>query len=81
MEAMTCGLPVVCSRIRGNIDLIDENGGFLINSNDPDLYVRAISRLVDNKEVAAKMSRQNKDRVQKCSVEAVIDSMKKIYKV
>lgn len=27
MEAMAGGLPVVCSRIRGNVDLIDENGG------------------------------------------------------
>ncbi len=31
MEAMASGLPIVCSRIRGNIDLIDENGGVLFN--------------------------------------------------
>ena len=31
MEAMASGLPIVCSRIRGNMDLIDENGGILFN--------------------------------------------------
>lgn len=28
MEAMVCGLPVACSRIRGNMDLIDESKGW-----------------------------------------------------
>ncbi|MBQ2727166.1 MAG: glycosyltransferase family 4 protein [Clostridia bacterium] len=31
MEAMACRLPCIVSRIRGNIDLIDENGGNLFN--------------------------------------------------
>lgn len=31
MEAMASGLPVTCSHIRGNIDLIDENGGVLFD--------------------------------------------------
>lgn len=31
MEAMASGLPVVCSRIRGNVDLIDQNTGFLFD--------------------------------------------------
>ncbi|MDO4961772.1 MAG: glycosyltransferase [Eubacteriales bacterium] len=31
MEAMACGLPAAVSRIRGNADLIDENGGILFD--------------------------------------------------
>ena len=31
MEAMASGLPVACSKIRGNVDLIDENGGVLFD--------------------------------------------------
>lgn len=31
MEAMVSGLPVVVSKIRGNTDLIDDNGGLLFN--------------------------------------------------
>lgn len=35
MEAMACGLPVICSGIRGNRDLIiDGKGGYLVNPND-----------------------------------------------
>ncbi len=31
MEAMASGLPIVASKIRGNVDLVDENGGKLFN--------------------------------------------------
>ena len=44
MEAMTEGLPVVCSRIRGNVDLIEEGvGGYLV----ADVYKRqALKKLL-----------------------------------
>ncbi len=32
MEAMAAGLPVVCSNIRGNVDLIEEGKGGFLNS-------------------------------------------------
>ena len=59
MEAMTCGLPVVCSRVRGNRDLIDENGGFLCGALDIDAYAAAIRYLCENKDVRAKMGYYN----------------------
>ena len=31
MEAMACGLPAAASRIRGNTDLIDKEGGILFD--------------------------------------------------
>lgn len=35
MEAMAAGLPIVCSRIRGNVDLIeDEKNGYLVEPYD-----------------------------------------------
>ena len=34
MEAMACGLPCVVSKIRGNVDLIDEHGGIVFKKLD-----------------------------------------------
>lgn len=35
MEAMASGLPVVCSEIRGNTDLIEDGkGGYLVEPSD-----------------------------------------------
>lgn len=36
MEAMACGIPVVCSNIRGNTDLIDDGVTGLISNNTPE---------------------------------------------
>ena len=49
MEAMSCGKPVIVSKIRGNVDLIDEGkGGYLVEAKDIDGYAKAIMDLVSN---------------------------------
>lgn len=46
MEAMGCGKPVIASRIRGNVDLIEQGkGGYLCNTNEIDMYARAVEKL------------------------------------
>lgn len=52
MEAMAAGLPVVCSKIRGNCDLIEDiKGGYLINPNDSDNITHCILELKVNNDV------------------------------
>lgn len=46
MEAMGSGLPIVCSRIRGNTDLIDENGGEMFDPHSVEDCSRAIKQLI-----------------------------------
>ncbi len=68
MEAMASGLPVVCSRIRGNTDLIDENGGVLFDPHSVEQCRKAVRRMLNcekkemgdyNKGVVRKFGYQN----------------------
>ncbi|WP_405404627.1 glycosyltransferase [Paracoccus sp. Ld10] len=53
MEAMACGLPVICSRIGGTGDMIrDGVDGFLIPQEDVDAIADRLSRLQSNAKFA-----------------------------
>ena len=46
MEAMSCGLPIIASRIRGNVDLIDDpEGGILCDVHSSSDFSAAIQRV------------------------------------
>ena len=49
MEAMSCGLPVICSRIGGTPDMISDGiDGFLTPQADEEAIFAAISQLADD---------------------------------
>ena len=46
MEALACGLPVICSEIRGNVDLIEDGvTGYWANPFDYKTFVVAIEKM------------------------------------
>lgn len=48
MEAMASGLPVVCSNIRGNIDLIDDGcNGYLFSPYDIDSLINCLKKAIN----------------------------------
>lgn len=77
MEAMACGLPVVCSKIRGNIDLIDENGGVFFDADGVESFNAAIHKIVSADLNA--MGANNIISINKYSLENVLLEMKIIY--
>ncbi|EXG83602.1 glycosyltransferase [Clostridium sp. ASBs410] len=80
MEAMASGLPVVCSKIRGNVDLIiPEEGGFLVDPRDIKELANSILKLKENHELKIKMGLFNAERIQKFDVEVVNRKMRDIY--
>jgi len=80
MEAMACNLPVVCSKIRGNTDLVLENkGGFLYDFNDIDNFKYGIERLINDKKLRKDMGQFNFHRIKEFDKENVNAIMKKIY--
>lgn len=50
MEAMAAALPVICSDIRGNNDLIENGKGGLLVENTPEAFAEAIARFAENPE-------------------------------
>lgn len=79
MEAMACGLPVVCSDIRGNRDLIINEAGGYVLKNSVDNYVKAIKKLVESKNERMEYGRYNKTRVNNYSMDSVSRIMNDIY--
>lgn len=78
MEAMASGLPIVCSKIRGNIDLIDNGkGGFLYDCNDIDGFADGMTRIVSGEGVF--MGKFNSDYIQQFDSKNVDKKMISIY--
>lgn len=49
MEAMSVGLPVVCSKIRGNVDLVTNGkNGFIVDKYDVDGFAKSINSLLNS---------------------------------
>ena len=82
MEAMASGLPIVCSDIRGNIDLVDNGkGGFLCTPNSPTDFCKAIDKLHTDKKVRNSMGEYNKSAIAKFSIETVIAKILSVYAI
>lgn len=77
MESMACGMPVLCSKIRGNVDLVDNEGGCLFDSHNVEDCYQAFIKLLDRDMNC--MSERNKAYVRICSVDAIIARMKALY--
>ncbi len=79
MEAMAGGLPCVVSKIRGNIDLIDDNGGFTVAPTNIDGFAEAIEKLVTDSDLRKKMGEYNISAVQKCDIQNIKKEIHNIY--
>ena len=81
MEAMACGLPCIVSKIRGNVDLIDENkGGFLFNPNDYIEISNKMKLIAKDKEVRMKFAKYNTQKIETFDILNVQRIMREEYK-
>lgn len=82
MEAMSAGLPCIASKIRGNIDLLEDgNGGFLNDVAKPEEFASSLSILADNKAKREKMGQFNKENIKKFDTENVKKELLNIYQM
>ena len=80
MEAMACGLPAAVSRIRGNADLIDEEGGFLFDLDAHSIKEAILCLLSTTPEERRAMGEHNAAKIRSgFSTEAVRKRLEEIY--
>jgi len=80
MEAMAAGLPCIVSRIRGNIDLVDENkGGILVEPKNYHGYANAIDRLCSDSDLRKRYGTYNLDKIKEFDIKKVRETMLNIY--
>jgi len=80
MESMSAGLPVICSAIRGNIDLIEHGvGGYLVKPDDVDGCTKYIEKMTKDSNLRMSMGRHNIDIVKKYDKKVVNEEMSKFY--
>lgn len=80
MEAMASGLPIICSRIRGNTDLIDEGkGGFLFIPDSVEEAQQALNSLIEAKDRKV-LGNYNQNKAKGLDIKVVMKTMKELYK-
>ena len=81
MEAMASGLPCIASKIRGNVDLLEEGiGGYLVPAKDENAVADRLERLVENLDLREEMRKANLERIKGFDVRVVKKGMEEIYK-
>lgn len=79
MEAMACGLPAVCSNIRGNTDLIEDGVTGLLANNTPEEVAESISKMKSDTALRNRMASVALQKIKQFDLSSVEDEMSKIY--
>ncbi|MEO1814643.1 MAG: glycosyltransferase family 4 protein [Acetobacterium sp.] len=80
MEAMSVGLPIVASSIRGNTDLLaDGEGGFLHQPEEVGKISESIDKIIADPELRKTMGQRNLDEAKKYNEEIVKERMLELY--
>ncbi|GHV66153.1 putative glycosyltransferase EpsD [Spirochaetia bacterium] len=82
VEGMACGLPIVCSKIRGHVDIVKQSvNGFLFNLDDPFKMNEYLYQLYTDNSLRETIREQNIADAQIFSVTNSVADMAKIYQM
>jgi len=80
VEYLASGLPVVCSKIRGHVDVItDRQNGLLFDLDEPSKMIDSILELYDNKKLKNLITENNLIAREKYSLDIAVAKMAEIY--
>lgn len=81
MEAMSTGLPIICSNIRGNNDLVDsDKGGILLQNINSKMLRIELVNFIDREYSIKDHEVYNNNKLQKFFIDSVIKDMTDLYK-
>ena len=81
MEAMASAMPIICTEIRGNTDLIDEGkGGYMFNPADVDNAYKALKKVVENSNLKT-LGEYNTKKAEGLDVKVILEKMRGIYSI
>lgn len=81
MEAMASGCPIICSKIRGNMDLVEDGiGGYHFYSKDSLMLATQTKSLINSCTKRKEMGQANACAIKAFSIENVLKKMEVIYK-
>ena len=79
MEAMSSGMSIVCTKIRGNVDLIDDGVSGIFTENSPEALAENIVKLYRDPQLREKLGTGAAEKVRLFEEENVHAQMKEIY--
>lgn len=82
LEVMTIGTPVITTNIGGNPELIDDKkNGLLVRFNDKKELLKSITSVLDNQDLADKLTRNAKTKLKDFNRDKMINVLVKEFKV
>lgn len=80
MEAMACGLPVIASKIKGHVELVNhEETGVLFELEDQAELEEALMLVFDDKEKQVRLGKNAIKRMERFSLDSVFEQIMEIY--
>ena len=79
MESMSSGTPIICAKIRGNTDLIDDGISGVFTENSPEAVADHILALYRNPEYRKSLGQAASEKSLLFDEENVLQQVKEIY--
>lgn len=81
MEAMASGLPIICSKIRGNVDLVqNEKGALYFSPGDVKTLLDPLEKMIDDEKSRKQFGLYNMIAIERFGLQKILGNIKEIYK-
>lgn len=80
MEALWCGVPVVCTQIAAEAVVIDGINGFVVPSEDPGALALAAVEILRNKDLRCRLAENARARARALAPDSLLEALEQIYR-